>query len=59
MLHAPQLSIVSNDSLPLLDEEFDIFDIEPALDDHSIMPMQMNDELAWDDQIDNGHEMSL
>lgn len=49
-----------NDQLPLLDKEFDKMDIAPSLLNQSpVGPTFSCDERAWDDQLDNGEEMSL
>lgn len=47
------------DSLPLLDEEFDKFDTIDTVDDHSAIHAHPSDDLGWEDQLDNGLEMSL
>jgi len=56
-----RFELVENDPLMLLDEEFDNFEVEPAgLEDHTnVQPALLADELAWDDQLDNGDEMSI
>jgi len=48
------------DPLPLLDQEFDKVDITPEASAHNLIePTLLCDDLAWDDQLDSGLEMSL
>jgi hypothetical protein len=48
------------DLIPILDEEFDRGGIIPSsVNPEAIGPVLSHDDLAWDDQLDNGEEMSL
>lgn len=52
-----QHDVIIHDTFPILDDEFDR--IEAALPQEQLSPLFPVDELAWDDQLDNGEEMSL
>ena len=58
---ASVLSILTHStSFPVLDEEFDKFDaLSQAVDHSAVEAVLLPDDLAWDDQLDNGEEMSL
>ena len=49
------------DPVPMLDKEFDKVELAPppADDGLAISAVTLSDDLAWDDQLDNGEEMSL
>jgi hypothetical protein len=47
------------DPIPMLDEEFDKVEATPAADPAVVAHAPLYDDLAWDDQLDNGDEMSL
>ncbi len=50
----------ATDSFLLIDEEFDRFDVTPpSAGNTAVEPTLLADDLAWDDQIDNGNEPSL
>ena len=59
-MYAHSFVYAVSDNLPLLDEEFDKGESVPPPADHTAFaPVLLCDELAWDDQLDNGQEMSL
>lgn len=59
-LAVSQHTISGTELFPLLDEEFDQVENSAMFaDDGSIHPITLFDDLAWDDQLDNGDEMSL
>ncbi len=61
-MHLSSLAFIPSDSFPLLDEEFDRIDIDSASlpDMHaSGEPALPKGDRAWDDQLDDGEEMSL
>lgn len=59
-MYARSFDFPAPDSIMLIDEEFDRFDdSEPTFDDPVVAPAVPGDELAWDDQLDNGDTVSL
>ena len=50
----------SSDTFPLLDNEFDKLDTAmPFIGEITTSSSNASYELAWDEQLDSGHEMSL
>ncbi len=53
-------TVIYLNPIPVLDEEFDRAGIIPyAANPLAPGPVLSHDDLAWDDQLDNGEEMSL
>ena len=46
---------------PLLDSKFDIGEDDLLLsgDHYAVEPVSLADDLSWEDQLDNGEEVSL
>ena len=58
MYHASHFTPV--DQLPLLDDEFDRDNMPPSPLEHTAVSHHfLPCDLAWDDQLDEGQEMSL
>ena len=59
-MHVYPIEGVSEDSWVILDEEFDKTEsLLPTPEHHHSTPIILFDDLAWDDQLDSGTEMSL
>jgi hypothetical protein len=56
-MYSHAFTVPDIDLLVLLDEEFDKVEITPPAE--HVAPALLCDELAWEDQLDNGDEMSL
>lgn len=58
-MHAHSLAL-SYGSIPLLDDEFDKGDnAAPMVEHTAVAPVVLGEDLAWDDQLDEGYEVSL
>lgn len=47
------------ETLPLLDEEFDTAEFATDLTESTFLESTSGDEIAWDDQLDSGHDVTL
>ena len=55
----PAPALRYNTTIPMLDEEFDIEETDAAPTHEHVAPVMLCDDLGWEDQLDNGEEMSL
>lgn len=59
-MRAYSLAVSYDGTIPLLDEEFDKGESTLPMNDHtSVAPILLEHDRAWDDQLDEGHEVSL
>lgn len=58
-MHAYSFGLSYNTGVPLLDEEFDKADAPPVADHHAEAHVVWMNDRAWDDQLDEGEEVSL
>ncbi len=49
----------SNDSFPVLDDEFDKFSSIPAGEQMPRLHLCLCDDLSWEDQLNDGTELSV
>lgn len=52
-------STVSNDSFPVLDDEFDKFTSISDNEQGPLGKLYLCDVVSWEDQLNDGHELSM
>lgn len=59
-MHIYSHSLAYIDPLPLIDREFDSVEVVSSLFEHApAVAVPPGDDRAWEDQLDDGEEMSL